>query len=148
MPQNLSFKKPLRCIASRLGTPRPARDCTAPASRASSPHAGRLWPLWQSHGKASPLLSDGWDNAWVFMHHFALRARPCRKFFNAAQLAGFADAIHCRQRNAALQQNDTRAQARLHALLRERLAPGQLERLLAEGTKLTEDEACRLALAD
>jgi hypothetical protein len=36
----------------------------------------------------------------------------------------------------------------LQTLLREKLVPDELERLLAEGAALTEDEACRLALEE
>jgi hypothetical protein len=36
----------------------------------------------------------------------------------------------------------------VQALLREKLAPGELERLIAEGVKMSEDEACRLALEE
>jgi hypothetical protein len=36
----------------------------------------------------------------------------------------------------------------LRALLREKLQTDELDRLLAEGARLTEDEACRLALED
>jgi hypothetical protein len=44
------------------------------------------------------------------------------------------------------QPNEARARDRLEALLREKLTPEELERLLAEGAKMSEDEACRLAL--
>ena len=46
------------------------------------------------------------------------------------------------------QSNEARARTRLLALLTEKLAAGELERLLAEGTKMSQDKACRLALED
>jgi hypothetical protein len=33
-------------------------------------------------------------------------------------------------------------------LLRDKLTPAEIERLLAEGAKLSEEEACRLALEE
>jgi predicted ATPase/DNA-binding winged helix-turn-helix (wHTH) protein len=91
-----------------------------------------------------PLLSDS-GNAWVFMHHLALRAALAGMTMNAAQLSGYASAVFI-AKECALQQDDAHAYEQLHALLRERLAPDQLERLLAEGARMSEDEACRLAL--
>ena len=49
---------------------------------------------------------------------------------------------------AERQPNEARARERLHALLREKLAADELERLLAEGANMSEDDACRLALED
>jgi predicted ATPase/DNA-binding winged helix-turn-helix (wHTH) protein len=94
-----------------------------------------------------PLLTAGGGLAWLFMDHLALRGALAGKFANAARLAGFADSLRIAN-EAVLEPNEARAHARLQALLREKLAPDQLERLLAEGTKLTEDEACRLALEE
>ena len=91
-----------------------------------------------------PLLSDS-GNAWLFMHHLALRAALAGMIANAARLAGYASAVFV-AKECALQHDDAHAHARLHALLRERLAPEQLEGLLAEGASMSEDEACRLAL--
>jgi hypothetical protein len=34
------------------------------------------------------------------------------------------------------------------ALFRDKLLPDELEKLLAEGAKMSEDEACRLAVED
>jgi len=44
--------------------------------------------------------------------------------------------------------NDARAQASLHALLREKLPADERETLLAEGAVLSEDDACRLAIEE
>lgn len=93
-----------------------------------------------------PMLSDI-GSAWLFIDHLALRAALAGNLARAAQLAGHADAIVAIKASER-EPNEARAHKRLHVLLRERLAPGQLERLLAEGAKLTEDEACRLALEE
>jgi hypothetical protein len=94
-----------------------------------------------------PLLAEGGGLAWRFMDHVALRGALVGKFANAARLAGFGDSVRT-ENESVREPNEARAHARLQALLREKLAPDQLERLLAEGTKLTEDEACRLALEE
>jgi predicted ATPase/DNA-binding winged helix-turn-helix (wHTH) protein len=93
-----------------------------------------------------PLVkADG--SAWIFSDYGALRAGSEGKLAKAALLAGYAD--HAHGANAGTRSFVTaRARTRLHALLREKLVPDELEHLLAEGAKLSEDEACRLALAD
>jgi predicted ATPase/DNA-binding winged helix-turn-helix (wHTH) protein len=93
-----------------------------------------------------PMLGDI-GVAWLFIDHLALRTALAGNVANAARLAGHADAA-LTIKASAREPNEARAHARLHALLRERLAPGPLERLLAEGARLTESEACRLALED
>jgi predicted ATPase/DNA-binding winged helix-turn-helix (wHTH) protein len=93
-----------------------------------------------------PLLREA-GLAWISMDHFALRAGLAGKITNGARLAGYADsAFEAKAYSRKL--NELRARERLQALLREKLAPDQFERLLAQGAKLTEDEACRLALED
>jgi len=63
-------------------------------------------------------------------------------------LEGYANAVHSTQGMTPRQSNEARARTRLLALLTEKLAAGELERLLAEGTKMSQDKACRLALED
>jgi tetratricopeptide (TPR) repeat protein len=94
-----------------------------------------------------PLLKEGGHIVWRFVDHAALRAALAGKLANAARVAGFADATYVAKKSLR-QPNEARARDRLEALLREKLAPDELERLFAEGTALTEDEACRLALED
>jgi predicted ATPase/class 3 adenylate cyclase len=84
---------------------------------------------------------------WHYMDHIALCAALGGKVTSAARLAGLADSTFV-AKETSRQANEARARDRLHALLREKLTPHALERLLAEGTKMTEDEACRLALED
>jgi predicted ATPase len=93
-----------------------------------------------------PLLKEG-GYAWITMDHVALRTALAGSAANAARLAGFSDSTHA-AKEALRQPNEARAHARLRALLREKLAADELERLLAEGEKMSEDEACRLALED
>jgi hypothetical protein len=94
-----------------------------------------------------PLLAEVGGFAWRFMDHFAWCAALGRKFSNAARLVGFADSAHT-SRGTVRQRNEARARDRLDALLRSELAPGEFERLRAEGANMSEDEACRLALDD
>jgi tetratricopeptide (TPR) repeat protein len=91
-----------------------------------------------------PLLREN-GLAWVNMDHFALRAALAGKIANAALLAGYASSAYA-AKEISRGPNELRAHKRLQALLREQLEPDQLERLIGEGARLTEDEACRLAL--
>ena len=94
-----------------------------------------------------PLFNVAAGVVWYLLEHLALRAAMAGSVVNAARLAGFADMAYL-SKKASRQPNEARAHDRLHMLLREKLAPDELERLLAEGAKLTEDEACRLALEE
>jgi len=82
---------------------------------------------------------------WGAMDHLALRAALAGETANAARIAGHADAAYAAKATPR-QGNEARARSRVDALLRERLATDALERLLAEGAGLTEDEAVKLAL--
>jgi predicted ATPase/DNA-binding winged helix-turn-helix (wHTH) protein len=93
-----------------------------------------------------PLLKDS-GRVWYLLDHLALRAALAGKLANAARLAGYADSAVV-EKQSPRQPNEARAYARLRTLLREKLAPDELERLLAEGAKMSDDEACRLALEE
>lgn len=93
-----------------------------------------------------PMLGDI-GSAWIFIDHLALRAALAGKPARAAELAGYADAM-LTLKASEREPNEARAHARLHGLLREQLNPVESERLLAKGAKITEDEACRIALED
>jgi hypothetical protein len=69
------------------------------------------------------------------------------KLAKAGRLAGYADSAHTANA-AARQLVEARARKGLNALLHEKLCAEELERLFAEGTKMSEDEACRLALQE
>jgi len=93
-----------------------------------------------------PLVkADG--SAWIFSDYGALRASSEGNFAKAALLAGYADRAH--ESNGGTRSFVTaRARDRMRGLLSEKLSAAELERLLAEGAQMTEDEACRLALQD
>ena len=96
--------------------------------------------------EALPLLS-GVGNAWLFMEHLALRTMLVGSVANAARVAGFAAAAFDTN-EVQRQPNEARAHARLYALLRDRIESDELKGLLAQGAEMTEEEACRIALAN
>ena len=107
---------------------------------------GELAEALAAASEGLPLRKEG-GHAWVALNHLALRAALADKVANAARLAGYADATHA-AKDAPRQPNEARARDRLQGLLRENLSPDELERLLAEGARMSEDEACRLALEE
>ncbi|MGE5129720.1 MAG: ATP-binding protein [Sphingomonadaceae bacterium] len=96
--------------------------------------------------EALPLL-DVVGRAWIFMDHFALRLALSARLADAARLEGYADAAFA-TRNSVREPNEARAQHRVVALLRERMAKDELARLLAEGAALRDEEALRIAAGD
>jgi len=80
------------------------------------------------------------------MDHLALRAALAGTAATAARIAGYADG-RCAAKKVSRQTNEARARDRLQALLSQSLSPDELRQLLIEGAALSEDEACRLALA-
>ena len=93
-----------------------------------------------------PLCEEAGE-AWITLDHLALRAALVGKLANAGRIAGYTNATFA-AKEASRQANEARACLRLKALLREKLAPQELDHLLAEGATMTEEEACRLALED
>lgn len=91
-----------------------------------------------------PLLEEA-GYAWSVLDILGLRAALAGKLANAARLAGYANSAFAAKKSSR-QPNEARAHDRLHLLLREKLEPDELEYLLAEGSKMNEDEACLLAL--
>ena len=85
--------------------------------------------------------------SWGAFDHLALRAALAGKRASAARLAGYADAAYAAKATPR-QANETRARDRLQTLLRETFAGDELERLLAEGAAMSEEEAVHLALED
>lgn len=85
---------------------------------------------------------------WMWFDHYALLVELMGRHADAARLEGYANTVHSAQGMTPRQSNEARARTRLLALLTEKLAAGELERLLAEGAKMSEEEACRLALED
>ena len=62
-------------------------------------------------------------------------------------MAGYSDSTYA-SRKMARQPNETRSRDRLQAMLQKKYAADELARLFAEGAKMTEDGACRLALEE
>jgi tetratricopeptide (TPR) repeat protein len=94
------------------------------------------WPLCKEAG-----------SVWNKFDHLALRAALAGKIANAARLAGYADSAFTAKQTTR-QPNEVRSRGRLQALLREKLPPDEFDRLLADGAKMNEDEACVLALEE
>jgi predicted ATPase/DNA-binding winged helix-turn-helix (wHTH) protein len=82
---------------------------------------------------------------WIFTDHLALRAALTGKLADAARLLGYADSTFAAKQQPR-EPNEARARKRVQTLLRDQLAPVELERLLAEGAHMSEDEACRIAV--
>ena len=93
-----------------------------------------------------PLVRED-GSAWVFLDDLALRVACTGKLADAARLAGYADSVHA-AKEATRGRLTTRLRDRLYALLRANFAMNDLDCLLAEGAKMSEDEACRLALEE
>jgi predicted ATPase/DNA-binding winged helix-turn-helix (wHTH) protein len=83
--------------------------------------------------------------AWYFFDHVALRSALAGRIATAARLTAFVDATYAAKQTTR-EPNEARVRERLHAMLRAKLAPAELQRLLAQGATLDEDEACRMAL--
>ena len=107
---------------------------------------GKLDEALTAAREALPLLRDA-DRAFVFMDHFALRAALSGAIERAAMLGAFTDTAYAAKK-LVREPNEARARERLRAILEQRLDRIKVKRLLADGEKLTEDEACRLALED
>jgi predicted ATPase/class 3 adenylate cyclase len=93
-----------------------------------------------------PLLLEG-GFAWSHLDHLALRAALAGRFAPAARMAGYSDSTYA-SRKMARQPNEIRSRNRVQAMLQEKFAADELARLFAEGAKMTEDGACRLALEE
>ena len=86
--------------------------------------------------------------AWVSFDHYTLRVALTGRHADAARLAGYTDAAYRAQGVETRPQNEARARARSHLLLQQKFTSAEIERLLAEGALLTENDACRIALED
>ena len=84
--------------------------------------------------------------AWGALDHLALRAALVGRSADAARLAGYVDGVF-ETREVVRQPNEARARARLDRVLGDRLDADARAALMAEGAALTEEDACRLALA-
>ena len=89
------------------------------------------------------LLEEGL--AWIFVSHLALRAALAGRLVDAARLAGYSGFSWAKQQ-ATPHPVDARTDARLLPILRQAFTAKELEQLLAEGARLSEDEAWAIAL--
>jgi predicted ATPase/DNA-binding winged helix-turn-helix (wHTH) protein len=85
--------------------------------------------------------------AWGALDHLALRAAQVGRCADAVRIAGYVDAAFA-ARGIVRQANEARARARLDGVLGDRLDANEREALMAEGAAMTEEDACRLALAN
>ncbi len=86
-------------------------------------------------------------HAAMAIEHLALVVALHGDHVRAATLDGYADAAFARH-GYEREFTETTSHDRLTALLRERLAPGELARLIAEGAALTPEAAIALALEE
>jgi tetratricopeptide (TPR) repeat protein len=107
---------------------------------------GELTDALAAAREGLPLLEEA-GYAWSVLDHLALRAALTGKVASAARLAGYTDSAFA-AKGSSREANEGRARERLQAMLRDKLDPGELTRLLAEGVKMNEDQACRLALEE
>ena len=82
---------------------------------------------------------------WIVIDHFALRLARSGQYAAAARVIGWNGAT-VRAKDVRRQINEQRACESTLAILRAKLPATELERLLAEGARLGEDEVCRLAM--
>jgi len=107
---------------------------------------GRLAEALEAGREGLPLLSED-GTAWTFLSHFALRAALAGRLSDAARLAGYWDhAWASMEMKPNRMEEGTRE--RLKSILDRELPVDEHERLRLEGARLTELEACRLALKD
>ena len=131
--------QPRRAVASTLGV------TLANLSGALIEHGEPVEAMVMAR-EGMPLLKDG-GYAWLYFDHLALRAALAGNFVTAAKLTAHADLAFAAKQSPR-QQIASRAYARARVLLAQKLAPDELARLLAEGGKMSDEDACRLALED
>lgn len=95
--------------------------------------------------EALPLLLEN-GSAWVFVPHMALCAALRGRLSDAARLSGYTSRTWTEQ-HATPSPVEIYASERLHSILAASMPPDEIERLRAEGAKLSEAEAAELALA-
>ncbi len=105
---------------------------------------GRLDDALEAARSGIPLLRHG-DYLWMMVDHFALRCALAGSLDASARLAGHADAVHA-AKMCKRQSNEARARATLQSLLEARIPASDIAQLIAEGMKMTEEEAIAIAL--
>jgi tetratricopeptide (TPR) repeat protein len=94
-----------------------------------------------------PLRQEFGAALWA-LDHLGLRMALKGKLGTAARIAGHADYGYVANYAAERQPNEARARERVQAILLKTLPPDEVERLLREGAKMSEDEACKIALEE
>jgi Predicted ATPase len=84
-------------------------------------------------------------SGWIHADHFALRVALEGRLEDAAKLSGYADSQYA-ERQALRHPNEARARERLRSMLQGHFGTAALGRLLADGARLDDKEATRLAL--
>ncbi len=80
---------------------------------------------------------------WMIFDHYALRLAKTGRYVAAAHVAGWNDAaVHVK--GVRRQTNEQRAFESALTLLRANLPVAELDRLLAEGARMNEDDVCRI----
>jgi predicted ATPase/DNA-binding winged helix-turn-helix (wHTH) protein len=108
--------------------------------------ADQLDDALQLAQEALPLLRQQ-GSVWSFLDHFGLLAAKRGRPLDAAQVVGCAEELN-RRSGYVRQFNELRARNQLLDALRAAIRPSELERLMQQGARLTDDEAARLALTD
>jgi hypothetical protein len=84
--------------------------------------------------------------AWVVFDHFALWIAGSGRISAAARVTGWNEAT-AQAKNVRRQLNERRAHESAMAILRGKPPAGALDRLLAEGARMREEQVCNLAVA-
>jgi predicted ATPase len=105
---------------------------------------GKLDDALEAAREGLPLLRAA-GNAWAVIDHLAVRAALAGNLVSAIKIAGFADAAHA-AKDATRQPNEQRARKRVDQVAENHLDVETIEQYLADGARMTEAEACRLAL--
>ena len=109
--------------------------------------AGQLDEALAVTREAIPILREVGSH-WGYFDHIALRVALRGRIDDAARLEGFADAAFLAQGENLRQPNEARLRAQLLDLLQQKLTHERLTALLAEGARLSDDDACRLAMEE
>jgi len=92
-----------------------------------------------------PILREG-GQIWLLGDHIALLLARRGDIERAAQMTGYADAGYAAN-GASRQANEARARDATRRLLEHSLPADAIERVIAAGAVMTEDEACAVALS-
>ena len=85
------------------------------------------------------------DQRWTAFGPLALRLALLERYTSAARLYGCTLASYAAAKHR-IEPNEARLCSKLEQILREKLKPDELQRLIGEGEKMTEDAACGLAV--